>query len=217
MPAPSPSLVPNECVLLIDAAVDEREMYAIELRHSGYAVVERGDGESGLLEAISSRPSLIVTDVVLPKMDGLQLLHQLRDGESTRDIPVIVLTGFDQPAGIVAQARAAGASSVRIKPCLPEVLLFEVRRLLEASKALRARSAEVRRRAQQTRTRAISVLARAALMNAVPCPGCGAQLQPIAPAKAPGDRHYSVHYRPCRNGCGSWYYDAMTRRVMKLM
>jgi hypothetical protein len=118
---------------------------------------------------------------------------------------------------MVAQARAAGASSVRIKPCLPEALLFEVRRLLEVSKALLARSAEVRQRAEQTRVHAISVLARAARMNSVPCPACGAQLQPIAPARAPGDRHYSIHYRPCRNGCGSWYYDEMARRLMKLM
>ena len=213
----SESTVPAERVLLIDAAVDERAMYAIELKRSGYGVLETGDGESGLLEARRSQPSLIVTDVILAKVDGLQLLHQLRDSESTRDIPVIVLAGFDQPVGIIAQARAAGAASVRIKPCLPEALLFEIRRLLDAFQALRARSAEMRQRAGQARSRAISALARAALMNTVPCPACGAELQPIAPARAPGDRHYSVHYRPCRNGCGSWYYDEITRRLLRLV
>jgi two-component system chemotaxis response regulator CheY len=208
MPAASSLPLSAETVLLIDAAIDEREMYAMELQRCGYTVVERGDGESGLVEAMRHPPSVVVTDVVLPKLDGLYVLQQLRDTESTRDIPIIVLTGFDQPAGIIAQARAAGASSVRIKPCLPEALLFEIRRL-------RARSVEMRERAREARASAISALARAALAMPRPCPTCGAELQPIAPAKGRGEQHYFLHFRPCRNGCGSFYYDEISRRLVR--
>jgi DNA-binding response OmpR family regulator len=217
MMSPAPSAGSRDRVLLVDAAIDEREMYAIELRHSGYDVFEAADGQAGLSEARRLLPSVIVTDVVLPEFDGLQLVAELRGDPSTRDVPVIVLTGFDQPAGIIAQARAAGAASVRIKPCLPEALLAEIQRLLERSRALKAMAAEVRQRADQVRARAIAALARASQFTTRRCPICGGELQPAAQVKAPGERHYFVHYRPCRNGCGSWYYDEVARRLIKLM
>jgi DNA-binding response OmpR family regulator len=203
-------------VLLVDASDDEREMYAMELQRSGYLVTECGDGEQGVLEARRLAPSLVVTDVVLPRMSGLELLSELQHQEATRAIPVIVLTSYDQPAGIIAEARAAGAASVRIKPCLPATLLQDVRYILQRSEWLRARSIEARHHAEKVRARAISALARAAQVAPRPCPLCGAELQPIASRRS-GELQCCVHYRPCRNGCGSWYYDEITRRVLKLM
>jgi DNA-binding response OmpR family regulator len=217
MAKPAVSAPSKERVLLIDAAIDEREMYAIALRRSGYEVAESTDGEEGLVEAGRWLPSVIVTDVVLPKLDGLQLIEELRQQPATRDVPVIVLTGCDHATGIIAEALAAGAACVRIKPCLPEMLLREVRRVLDISKALRTRSAEARVRAEQARGRAIAALSQASQVTTRPCPTCGAELQPAASARAHGDRHYYVHYRPCRNGCGSWYYDEVARRLIKLM
>jgi DNA-binding response OmpR family regulator len=213
----SPLPIATDRILLVDAAVDEREMYALELRRSGYDVSECLDGEEGLLEARRSHPSLIVTDVVLPKIGGLQFLSELRQQDTTRDIPVIVLMGYDQPVGIVAQAREAGAASVRIKPCLPATLLRDVQYFLHRSRELRARSAEARLHAEKARARAIEVLARAAHLTPRPCPLCGGELQPIASTRPTGRLPHSVHYRPCRNGCGSWYYDEAARRLLKLM
>jgi DNA-binding response OmpR family regulator len=200
-------------ILLVDAAADEREMYALALRHQGYVVREADDGEGGLIEARTAPPDLVVADVVLPKLDGLQLLAGIRSHVATRDLPVIILTGYDQPLGIITEAKAAGATTVRIKPCLPETLVREVRHILDESRRLREKSAEIRARSHETLAHATRILASTVHINSRNCPACGTALKPVGVVRASLGH---VYFRPCPQGCGWWYYDNRTRQMSKL-
>jgi DNA-binding response OmpR family regulator len=201
-------------ILLVDAAVDEREMYAVALRAQGYDVRESGDGEEALLETRIAAPDLIVADVVLPKIHGLQFLATLRADAATRDIPVIMLTGYDQPLSVVSEAKAAGATTVRIKPCLPATLVRDIEGIMQACRTLQQKAESVRQHALDTRARAAAAVAHAVDLAHRACPICAADLTPSGVIRTSVGHTY---YRPCPNGCGLWYYDGPGRQMRKLI
>ena len=84
------------------------EMYQLKLRAEGYRVLVAGDGESALLLAHQDAPHLILLDIALPRMDGLELLEKLRSSAATRGIPVAVLSNYAEPA-MVERGRRLGA------------------------------------------------------------------------------------------------------------
>lgn len=129
-------------VLLVERDDDTREMYAEYLTSVAVGIQEAADGRDALAWAIASPPDLIVTETRLPGINGYQLCALLRSEPTTRHIPIVVLTGDGYQAD-VAHARAAGADAVLIKPCLPSVLLAEMRRVMARSSS---------RSGQRTRT-----------------------------------------------------------------
>lgn len=140
MPTPPSERHLPQRILIVDAADDERAMYALALRQAGYDVRESSDGEDGFAESLLFAPDVVVANVSLPRLSGIQLVGRMREDDDTRDVPVIVLTGYDQPVETIVRAKAAGATAVRIKPCLPHTLLQDIRRVLEESARLRLRS-----------------------------------------------------------------------------
>jgi DNA-binding response OmpR family regulator len=211
-----PESVPgvSEQVLLVDAAIDEREMYAVALRTHGYDVRESGDGEAALVATRVNLPNVIVADVALPKLDGLHLLEAVRADVLTRDIPFIMLTGHDQPLDVIASAKTAGATSVRIKPCLPQTLVDDIDNVLHRSRAARERAETARLRSQVALDRSRAVLARAIESAVRLCPTCGAPLKPSGVVRLSVGHTY---YRPCSKGCGWWYFDGPARQLRKLI
>jgi CheY-like chemotaxis protein len=201
-------------ILLVDAAPDERAMYAVALRVRGYDVTESADGEQALAETRMAAPDLIVSDVVLPKVDGLRFLAAVRADTATRDIPFIMLTGYEQPLNVIMDAKAAGATSVRIKPCLPETLVNDIDAVLSRARAVRAKAEAVRRRSEKMLAKSAAVLARAVESAVRPCPTCGAILKPSGVVRVSVGHTY---YRPCPTGCGWWYFDGPARQLRKLM
>ena len=81
-------------VLLIDDSRFLRKANELALSRSGYSVLAAGDGEEGLHIACEKVPDLIVLDMMLPKMPGQQLLHELKSDPRTAAIPVIVLSSL---------------------------------------------------------------------------------------------------------------------------
>lgn len=81
-------------VLLIDDSRFLRKANELALARSGYSVLAAGDGEEGLHMACEKVPDLIVLDMMLPKMPGQQLLHELKSDPRTAEIPVIVLSSL---------------------------------------------------------------------------------------------------------------------------
>lgn len=201
-------------ILIVDAAEDERGMYALALRGQGYTVRESGDGEEGLGEIRAKPPDLVVADVVLPKLDGLQLLTAIRSNSRTKELPVIVLTGYNQPLSIITDAKAAGATTVRIKPCLPETLVRDVGEIFAESRRLRVKAQEVRYRSREARSRTSAALARSVNVATQACPACGASLESAGVVRLSLGHTY---FRPCPQGCGWWYYDARAARMCKLV
>jgi twitching motility two-component system response regulator PilH len=83
-------------VLVVDDSPTERRMATAALQKEGYAVTTAVDGEDALMKIAAERPPIIVLDIVLPKMNGYQVLRQLKSESLTRDIKVILVSSKSQ-------------------------------------------------------------------------------------------------------------------------
>ena len=79
-------------ILVVDDEDEIRELCRINLEFEGYSVVEAADGVEALEKAKSERPDLIFLDVMMPRMDGWEVLRQLKEADDTSAIPVVLLT-----------------------------------------------------------------------------------------------------------------------------
>ena len=101
-------------VLLVEDDPAVLEMYRLKLELDGYRVNTALDGEDGLKKAGDLTPDIIFLDIRLPKMDGLEVLRKLRAQEKTREIPVIILSNYDEE-DLVARGLRLGAHEYLIK------------------------------------------------------------------------------------------------------
>lgn len=81
-------------ILLVEDDKSLSEIYSVRLQAEGYDLISSGDGEQALSVAISERPDLIISDVMMPKISGFEMLDLLRNNNSTKNIPVIILTAL---------------------------------------------------------------------------------------------------------------------------
>ena len=117
-------------VLVADDEEDIRALVAFRLKRAGYEVITAADGEEALTLATTRLPDLIVLDMMMPKATGLEVTRSLRGQDSTKDIPVILLTARAQEAD-VASGFEAGADDYVKKPFSPMDLQLRVQALLE--------------------------------------------------------------------------------------
>ena len=99
------------------------------LSRTSYRLIEAMDGESGVATAQNELPDLILMDVQLPKMSGLDATRQLRADAKTAAIPIVVITSFAL-SGDAEKAKAAGASAYLAKPYSPRELFQMIRNLV---------------------------------------------------------------------------------------
>ena len=121
-------------VLIVDDTPDVREMYGEYLTAHGFRVSTAPNGEMGIASATQRRPDCIVMDLSMPKVDGVTAIKHLKADPRTRDVPVILLTGYPYKA-IEQGALEAGADAFLTKPCLPEDLESHVQRLIDDRRA----------------------------------------------------------------------------------
>lgn len=119
--------------LVVDDDADTREMYAFYLNSEGIEVVAAGDYEDAFGKATTLRPDIIATDLGLTNAKGVELCQRLTEHHVTKTIPIIAVTGRGMPREVLS-AFASGCVSVLVKPCLPEDLLSEIRRVLDVSR-----------------------------------------------------------------------------------
>ena len=119
-------------VLVADDDEVLRRLVTHVLNREGYQVVIAGNGEEVLGHVRSRRPDAIILDAMMPGIDGLEVLHMLRQGEATRDIPVIMLSARSQERDVV-RGFDFGANDYLGKPFKPGELLVRLKRLLGAS------------------------------------------------------------------------------------
>jgi CheY-like chemotaxis protein len=91
-----------------------RKAGEVSLRKRGYEVIPAVDGAEALAKALEQAPDLVLLDVMMPKMNGFDVLDALKGDPRVRDIPVIMLTNLEQPADI-SRASRAGAHSYLVK------------------------------------------------------------------------------------------------------
>jgi CheY-like chemotaxis protein len=123
------TLIAGPHVLVVDADVDNRELYRDSLTLAGWSVSEAVDGRDALVQALAQRPALIITELRLPLIDGVSLCELLRRDRATADVPILVVTAETRTMEL-ARAERAGANAVLVKPSTPDVVVAEMRRLL---------------------------------------------------------------------------------------
>src|SRR3990170_1939831 len=101
-------------IMLVEDDKSLREIYGVRLLAEGYDIISAGDGEAALAMAIKERPSLIVSDVMMPKISGFDMLDILRQTPETKDVKVIVMTALSQ-AEDKARAEKSGADRYLVK------------------------------------------------------------------------------------------------------
>jgi two-component system, cell cycle response regulator DivK len=116
-------------VLIADDTEDVRTICAEYLEFHGYQVVTAADGQEALDRAFAHPPDLVVMDLSMPVLDGLEATRRLKADERTRHVPVIALTAHAMRSSL-AEALAAGFDAVVTKPCLPKDLEAEISRQL---------------------------------------------------------------------------------------
>ena len=115
-------------VLVIDDEPDVLMLCRVNLEHAGHDVLVAESGEAGLELAMTERPDLIVLDLMMPNMDGFEVLEELAGAAVTRDVPVLILTARTRMDDKVRGWRA-GADEYLTKPFTPATLVTDVERL----------------------------------------------------------------------------------------
>ena len=124
----------NKTVLLVEDNEDNLVIYSTILRYSGFTVVEARDGQAGIDAAHREHPALILMDVSIPIIDGLEATRRLKADPETAHIPVIALTAHALAADH-QRALDAGCDGYIPKPAEPRVVLAAVRRYLGEAEA----------------------------------------------------------------------------------
>ncbi len=122
----------DQSILIVEDEKEIRELLAHYLRREGFRASAAPDGETGLALARSGRPDLVVLDILLPGMDGLEVLRKIRAGAETAGIPVIMLTAKgDETDRIVGLE--LGADDYIPKPFSPREVVARIKAVFRRS------------------------------------------------------------------------------------
>lgn len=101
-------------VLLIEDEKELLELYKLKLSLDDYDVLTSENGQEGLKLAWSQNPDLIFLDIKMPEMDGFEVLKKLRENPKTKDVPIIILSNFDEQE-MVEKGLSLGANEYLVK------------------------------------------------------------------------------------------------------
>jgi len=118
-------------VVIVEDLEDTSALYSRFLTHLGYHVTAIPDGLEALERIPMLLPHVIIMDIALPGVDGLEVTRRLKRRRLTREIPVIAVSGYTS-AGSPEKASKVGCVSYLAKPCLPVQLAEEIQRVLVA-------------------------------------------------------------------------------------
>lgn len=116
-------------ILVADDDRDTRELYRACFDTSGYRTAEAGTGSQAIVSAVELVPDILLTDYVLPDIDGLTIARRLKSDRRTAGIRILMVTGHGTP-DLRREAADAGIERVLVKPCLPHAIMREVRQSL---------------------------------------------------------------------------------------
>ena len=119
-------------ILVVDDSQDTREMMAKLLELESFAVITAEDGQVGLDMARSERPDLIITDINMPNLNGIEMIKLLREQPDFGKVPIMAITAYGD--GVAAEAIKAGANKASTKPIAFDTLIGGIKQLLAESK-----------------------------------------------------------------------------------
>jgi two-component system alkaline phosphatase synthesis response regulator PhoP/two-component system response regulator VicR len=118
-------------ILAVDDEINIVRLVQVNLERAGFTVVTANDGKEALQMVQDENPDLVVLDVMMPYMDGFEVLQTLRRNPATRDIPVIMLTAKAQDADVF-KGWQSGVDCYLTKPFNPMELLSFVKRIFDS-------------------------------------------------------------------------------------
>ncbi len=121
----------SKVLLVVEDIPNILELLDLTLRFNGYEVVTARNGQEALEVIESRRPALIITDILMPRMDGFSLIYRLRTNRETRDIPVVFLSATYVSAEDKAFATTLGATKFIEKPIDTKAFLLTISNLLD--------------------------------------------------------------------------------------
>lgn len=121
-------------ILCIEDETDMIDLIRIILERKGFEVEGASGGEEGLQKLHETRPDLVLLDLMMPDIDGWEVYQQMKADETTREIPVIVVTAKAQNIDKVLGLQIAKVDDYISKPFSPEDLLQSVEKVLERKK-----------------------------------------------------------------------------------
>lgn len=116
-------------ILAVDDSASMRQMVTFALKSAGHEVVEACDGEQALSLAKTRKVNLVITDVNMPKMDGITLIRELRTLSDYKFTPILMLTTESAPEK-KQQGKEAGATGWLVKPFNPDQLIATINKVL---------------------------------------------------------------------------------------
>ena len=116
-------------ILTVDDSASMRQMVSFTLKGAGYNVIEAVDGEDALNKAKMSNPDAVLTDVNMPKMDGITLIQELRKLPNYKHTPMLMLT-TESSGDMKNKCRSAGATGWLVKPFNPDQLLATIKKVI---------------------------------------------------------------------------------------
>jgi len=137
--SPAPARTGKAIILVVDRDPHIRELETHFLSQAGYSVGFAQDGDGALKLAREIQPEIIITEILVPVLDGLTLCRRLKADPQTRDIAVVVFSILSA----AGRAREAGADAFLLKPLAEHTLVHTVRQLLEARNARLGRTQHV--------------------------------------------------------------------------
>jgi two-component system chemotaxis response regulator CheY len=116
-------------ILVVDDSSTVRQQVGLALTQAGYTIVEAGDGVEGLAMLEKGGISLVICDVNMPRMNGLDMLENVKRDTKHAALPVVMLTTEGQPA-LVDRAKKAGAKGWIVKPFKAEMMIAAIGKLV---------------------------------------------------------------------------------------
>ncbi len=116
-------------ILVVDDSVSMRQMVSVTLKSAGFDVVEAGDGQQALQKAQAGSFDLVLSDINMPVMGGIDLVKNLRTMASYKFTPILMLT-TESGGNMKGAGKAAGATGWIVKPFKPEQLLATIKKVV---------------------------------------------------------------------------------------
>ena len=119
----------GKLIMTVDDSASVRQMVSFTLKGAGYEVLEAVDGQDALAKLQGKRIQMMITDLNMPNMDGIELIRAVRADSAHKFTPIVLLTTESQD-GKKKEGKAAGATGWIVKPFKPEQLLAVIKKVV---------------------------------------------------------------------------------------
>lgn len=126
-------MLEGKVLLIVDDDLTLLEMYVERIKAEGAIVVSAGDGEAGLAQIAESKPSVILLDIMMPKMNGFDVLRKMKENPEMADIPVILLTALNDDQKRNEGMKLGAVDYVVKSETLPIDVIAKINNVLEVA------------------------------------------------------------------------------------